>query len=237
MTDLTHVNIPTELFVLPLNGVYEMSFVALMYNFDNKGLKISNGDLAKTFKTDVRTVERLISRLRKKKYFYDSGTGKNDRCLRLCTDIMSGIGTGIMPGKIPTSGVVSTDMTADHNKEVNITKAVESDFVFVLKGEKQWHLPPAKLGEYVKTYPNIDVEAELYRSAQWLIDNPNKRKTADGMLRYVNGWLGRAKPPKPQAKKDKARPFTPEVEEDFLSKMTSPATDEQIAQLEAEGLI
>jgi hypothetical protein len=125
----------------------------------------------------------------------------------------------------------------DPNQTDLITQTAESEFVFVLKGEKQWHLPPAKLGEYVKTYPNIDVEAELYKSAQWLIDNPNKRKTADGMLRYINGWLSRSKPSKPQAKKDKSRPFTPEVEEEFLSKMTAPASDEQIAQLEAEGLL
>jgi hypothetical protein len=123
----------------------------------------------------------------------------------------------------------------DPNQTDLITQPAESKFVFVLKGEKQWHLPPAKLGEYRKAYSGIDIEAELYKSAQWLVDNPAKRKTADGMLRYINGWLGRAKPP--QAKKDKPRPFAPQVEEEFLSKMTSPASDEQIAQLEAEGLL
>jgi len=237
MTDLTHVNIPTELFALPLKGAYEMSIAALIYNFDRQGLTISNGRLAKTFQTNVRTVERVISRLRKNGYIEDAGTGKNDRCLRLRTDIMSAIHTDTMPGKIPASRVVSTDMTADHKEERKITKTVDSEFVFVLKGEKQWHLPPAKLGEYVKTYSGIDVEAELYRSAQWLVDNPTKRKTAEGMLRYINGWLGRSKTTIPKAKKDKLRPFTPEVETEFLSKMTAPASDEQIAQLEAEGLL
>jgi hypothetical protein len=35
---LTHVEIPTELFVLPLKGTYEMAIAALAYKFDKKGL-------------------------------------------------------------------------------------------------------------------------------------------------------------------------------------------------------
>jgi len=145
--------------------------------------------------------------------------------------------TGLKTGPSGLKGRPQAVQKPDPNQTDLITQTAESDFVFVLKGGKQWHLPPAKLKEYRKAYSGIDIEAELYKSAQWLIDNPSKRKTPDGMCRYVNGWLGRVKPSKPQTKKDKSRPFTPQVEEEFLSKMTSPASDEQIAQLEAEGLL
>jgi hypothetical protein len=91
------------------------------------------------------------------------------------------------------------------------------------------------LDEYKKAYTNIDIGAELHKASQWLTDNPTKRKTADGMGRYVNGWLGRSKPAKPE--KSKSRAFTPEVETELLNKLTAPASEEQIAQLEAEGLI
>lgn len=123
----------------------------------------------------------------------------------------------------------------DPNQTDLITQTAENGFAFTLKNGKPWHLPLAKLDEYCKAYTKIDIEAELRKASQWLIDNPTKRKTADGMLRYVNGWLGRSKPVKP--KKNESRPFTPEVEAEFLSKLTAPASDEQIAQLEAEGLI
>jgi len=130
MSDLTHINIPIELFVLPLKGRYEMSIVALAYNFGSKGLRLSNGKLAKAMKTSSRTIERVIARLRRIGIIEDAGTGKNDRCLRLTADTMSGVATGIMSGadtdtmsgEIPTSGVASTDMTADHNKELRENK-------------------------------------------------------------------------------------------------------------------
>jgi phage replication O-like protein O len=73
-------------------------------------------------------------------------------------------------------------------------KAASTDFAFVLRSKKLWHLPQAKLDQYKATFPNLDVEVELRKAAQWLIDNPGRRKTATGMTRYVSGWLGRAKP-------------------------------------------
>jgi DNA-binding Lrp family transcriptional regulator len=116
MSPLNSIITPTELFVLPITGRYEMSIVALAYNFENKGLKMSNGDLAKILRTSSRTVERVIARLRKKGIIEDTGTKKNHRCLRLTTDTMSVIHTDTMSVEIPTRGGANTDTTADHNK-------------------------------------------------------------------------------------------------------------------------
>ena len=93
------------------------------------------------------------------------------------------------------------------------------------------------MDEYREAYPEIDVEAQLRKSAQWLTDNPAKRKTANGMLRFLNGWLGRVKPSKPKSERNQPRPFTPQVETEFLSKLTEAASPERVAQLAAEGLI
>ena len=130
MSNLTHINLPIELFTLPLKGRYEMSIVALAYNFGSKGLRLSNGKLAKAMKTSSRTIERVIARLRRIGIIEDADRGKNNRCLRLTTDTMSVVATGItsgtdtdtMSGEIPTLGVASTDMTADHNKELSNNK-------------------------------------------------------------------------------------------------------------------
>ena len=67
-------------------------------------------------------------------------------------------------------------------------------FAFVLKSMKLWYLPQDKLGQYKGTYPRLDVEHELRKAAQWLEDHPKRRKTGEGMLEYIGGWLGRAKP-------------------------------------------
>jgi hypothetical protein len=67
---------------------------------------------------------------------------------------------------------------------------------FILKNGSDWPLPDGKMEQYQTTYPDVKVEQELRKAAQWLIDNPGRRKTAKGMCRYLNSWLGRAKPTK-----------------------------------------
>jgi len=84
--------------------------------------------------------------------------------------------------------------TAEIKGDLPTQSQVESEFKFVLKGGDEWCLPKAKLREYQNAYPKLDVEAELRKAAQWLIDNPTKRKTERGMPRCLNSWLSRQKP-------------------------------------------
>ncbi len=46
-------------------------------------------------------------------------------------------------------------------------------------------------------YQAVDIIHELKRIELWLESNPRKRKTMDGMMKFVNSWLGRAQD-KPQ---------------------------------------
>jgi hypothetical protein len=41
-------------------------------------------------------------------------------------------------------------------------------------------------------YPKIDVVEQALRAGQWCKDNPSQRKTANGIRRYLSGWLARA---------------------------------------------
>lgn len=50
----------------------------------------------------------------------------------------------------------------------------------------------SKVQEYQTTYLGVDVETELRKIRQWSIDNPKRRKTANGVLRAVNTWLSKA---------------------------------------------
>ncbi len=60
-----------------------------------------------------------------------------------------------------------------------------------------------------EAYPAVNVRQQLSAIKAWLINNPKNRKTANGMRRFVNSWLGReqdrggkvpsgAGPPKPR---------------------------------------
>ncbi len=94
---LDRINIPIELFSLPLKGKYEMVIIALAYSFSDKGLRISNGKLAKVLHTSSRTIERVIARLRKNGFLTDANNVENRRCLKINTDILSGVYTDIKP--------------------------------------------------------------------------------------------------------------------------------------------
>jgi hypothetical protein len=50
-------------------------------------------------------------------------------------------------------------------------------------------------------YPGIDIEKETLRAKGWLINNPSKGKTHQGMTRYLNQWYSRSQ--------DKAAPTKP----------------------------
>ena len=42
-----------------------------------------------------------------------------------------------------------------------------------------------------ETYPAVDVMFELGKMRSWIDANPTKRKTAKGIRKFINGWLGR----------------------------------------------
>lgn len=42
-----------------------------------------------------------------------------------------------------------------------------------------------------EAYPAVNVRQQLSAIKAWLINNPKNRKTANGMRRFVNSWLGR----------------------------------------------
>jgi hypothetical protein len=83
-----------------------------------------------------------------------------------------------------------------------------SHFRFQTCSEGYWHLPQSKLDEWNETFTGIDVESQLRMAAQWLKDNPSKRKTEKGMVKFLGGWLTRVQdsyrgpvvqsPPKPK---------------------------------------
>lgn len=61
----------------------------------------------------------------------------------------------------------------------------------VIGHEEQWRLPRAKLQEWQATFPGVNVEQATCEAVQWLIDNPSKRKTPKGILRFFNLWLSK----------------------------------------------
>lgn len=65
--------------------------------------------------------------------------------------------------------------------------------IFPVVGKtKEWALTKAKIAEYETTYPDLDVPFLMREARQWALDNPKRRKTADGMPKFLGGWLARS---------------------------------------------
>ena len=71
------------------------------------------------------------------------------------------------------------------------TKLPDYSRVFVTR-EGEWRLPEEYEEKWVQMLPKIDVGVELTKAAEWLIQNPRRRKTKRGMPRFLFAWLSRA---------------------------------------------
>lgn len=59
-------------------------------------------------------------------------------------------------------------------------------------GGKEAPVPQSAVLEFQSLYPGVNVADELRKMRGWAVANPAKRKTAGGLLRFVNNWLARA---------------------------------------------
>jgi len=75
----------------------------------------------------------------------------------------------------------------DNDKEQDKTKTL---LTFPTNGTpKLWHLTEKQVSEWNELYPGVDVLAECRKALAWV--KSNRKKTARGMKRFLNGWMGR----------------------------------------------
>lgn len=81
--------------------------------------------------------------------------------------------------------------------EPEIPSAVPAHTLPLNTGE-EYPVPDSDLAEYKDLFPAVDVQLELKRMRRWLNDNPSRRKTRNGIKRFITKWLS--------AEQDKAKP-------------------------------
>jgi hypothetical protein len=47
------------------------------------------------------------------------------------------------------------------------------------------------LVEWKQLYPAVDIECQLRKMRGWLLSNPTRKKTRDGINRFINSWLAK----------------------------------------------
>jgi len=55
-----------------------------------------------------------------------------------------------------------------------------------------WIVPAGDCVAWAEAYPGVNVLQQLLQMREWLKANPQNRKTAKGMRRFIVSWLGRA---------------------------------------------
>lgn len=68
---------------------------------------------------------------------------------------------------------------------------------FPLNTGVEWGLPESKYREFIGIYPQVDVKSELRKMKGWFMGNPSKRKTKNGIMRFINSWLSKAQDTNP----------------------------------------
>lgn len=58
--------------------------------------------------------------------------------------------------------------------------------------QREWALTDPFVAQMREAFPTLDVMAEMRKAKAWILANESKRKTAAGMPRFLNSWLGRA---------------------------------------------
>ena len=62
----------------------------------------------------------------------------------------------------------------------------------ILKDGYRFHISQKHFNEFVNAYPGVDVRDQIMKMSQWLKTNQTKRKTKNGIMRFINSWIARS---------------------------------------------
>lgn len=67
-----------------------------------------------------------------------------------------------------------------------------SEIISLILNDKTFYpIYQKDIDEWKELYPAVDILQELRKMKGWCIDNPRKRKTRNGVRRFIGGWLSR----------------------------------------------
>ena len=109
----------------------------------------------------------------------------------------------------PEDGIQATQSTVSHGesplesnpnriqseskKNINSTELPSAPpvLMLLLNDGSEFEIKEQDVAEWQETFPNVDVMQQLRSMKLWCRDNPKKRKTKNGIRRFVTNWLDR----------------------------------------------
>ena len=206
-TDEDMVSVPRDLRLFRIaawnfeddNGVHELAPLTLK-------LKIFPGDIditPETIEAWVVELEKLkkfkIYTVKGKRYFQDLGFTSHQyidrpRKSKLPTFIRNHMKSHeIIVGREGKGRERKGKERSTDSPEPNAASGPAPVLIFPIVGQsKTWGIGKEKMAEYESTFPALDVPGECKKALCWLNDNPARRKTVNGMTRFLFSWLCRA---------------------------------------------
>ena len=79
----------------------------------------------------------------------------------------------------------------DKKPETIEVEPVPSGYKIILLDKSFYEIPLEKLDFWKESYPAVDVEQEIRNMEAWADANPTRRKTRNGVVRFITNWLKR----------------------------------------------
>jgi len=137
MSPITFVTIAASLYPLRLKGAIELSLLGLVVSFGDRGLTMSNSDLAKTFHVSRRTIIKTIGKLRRAGLIVEAGNGMHR--LNAGSELRA-----LADSELKALGVVNSDVQGSepaftHKEEGKKSSAETAEFAIF---EAHWKSKP-----------------------------------------------------------------------------------------------
>ena len=65
------------------------------------------------------------------------------------------------------------------------------EILLPLNDKTEYPVTKEQTAQWAELYPSVNILQELRKMRGWLLANPNRRKTRNGILRFITSWLAR----------------------------------------------
>jgi hypothetical protein len=93
---------------------------------------------------------------------------------------------------IDKNSIVKDSIDICTDPQVGSAPNDEVVMTFLLNDKTEFEVTQSYVDEMQKCYPYLDIMQELRQIKAWCLNNPSKRKTRKGALRFMGGWFERS---------------------------------------------
>jgi uncharacterized protein YdaU (DUF1376 family) len=116
------------------------------------------------------------------------GSGMPPAMQRVCSASASASASALEESKTPTTPPAQS-LRAD--KPRSGRQPANGSVGLPTNTNGEWHPTTEELEAWASAYPAMDIGGTMLEMRAWLVANPTRRKTLNGMARFVNTWLAK----------------------------------------------